>query len=240
MNTLPLRRSRILVAHEDPLLCAGLVAALRQHSHFDVFLDGVDPIPDGPASIDVVIADYSHAMRIADVAERAARGLRQARILALTANDREADVRRAVEAGIHGYLLVGGPLDELIDAVATVAKGLRHLCPAVAQRMADSLSHASLTARELDVLQLVALGESNKAIARGLRIEVGTVKSHMTAIMTKLGAMSRTQAAGIAAIRGLVDERLAARTPALGIGDGAPGRAARTWSLSHGGEHAHA
>jgi DNA-binding NarL/FixJ family response regulator len=240
MNTLPLRRSRILVAHEDPLLCAGLVAALRQHSHFDVFLDGVDPIPDGPTSIDVVVADYCHGMRIADAAERAARGLRQARILVLTANDREADVRRAVEAGIHGYLLVGGPLNELIDAVTTVANGLRHLCPAVAQRMADSLSHASLTAREMDVLQLVVLGESNKAIARGLRIEVGTVKSHMTAIMTKLGAISRTQAAGIAAMRGLVDERGAARTPPPAICDAVGGQAPPPWRLPHGAGHAHA
>jgi two-component system NarL family response regulator len=71
--------------------------------------------------------------------------------------------------------------------------------------MADSLTHAKLTRREEEVLRLVVAGESNKTIARHLEIEVGTVKSHMTAIMTKLGATSRTQAAGIAATRGLVD-----------------------------------
>jgi two-component system NarL family response regulator len=73
--------------------------------------------------------------------------------------------------------------------------------------MADSLTHATLTSRETEVLQLMASGESNKGIARKLQIEVGTVKSHMSAIMTKLGASSRTQAAGIAATRGLVEER---------------------------------
>jgi two-component system NarL family response regulator len=88
---------------------------------------------------------------------------------------------------------------------------MRYLCPLVAQRMADSLSRASLTSREIEVLQLVVTGESNKAIARRLNIELGTVKSHMTAIMSKLGATSRTQAAAIAAERGLVQERVLAQ-----------------------------
>jgi two-component system NarL family response regulator len=80
--------------------------------------------------------------------------------------------------------------------------------------MADSLTRASLTSREIEVLQLVVTGESNKAIARHLHIELGTVKSHMSAIMTKLDATSRTQAAGIATTRGLVeDPMLAQRVP---------------------------
>jgi two-component system NarL family response regulator len=130
-----------------------------------------------------------------------------ARILALTTHDREVEIRRAFEAGVHGYLLLGGPLSELLEGVEAVASGVRFLCRAVAQRMADSLTHATLTSRETEVLQLMASGESNKGIARKLQIEVGTVKSHMSAIMTKLGASSRTQAAGIAATRGLVEER---------------------------------
>ena len=73
--------------------------------------------------------------------------------------------------------------------------------------MADSLSRASLTSREVEVLRLMMTGESNKTIARRLHIELGTVKSHMTAIMAKIGATSRTQAAGIAANRGLVEEQ---------------------------------
>ena len=134
-----------------------------------------------------------------------------ARILVLTTSDREADIRRAIEAGIHGYVMLGGPLDELIEGATTVANGLRYVCRSVAQRMADSLTRTPLTSRETDVLSLVAAGESNKAIARDSRIEVGTVKSHMTAIMTKLGAISRTQAASIAATRGLVEHRVAMR-----------------------------
>lgn len=92
--------------------------------------------------------------------------------------------------------MLGGPLGELVDGVMTVAKGGRHLGRSVARRMADSLSRSSLTSREIDVLRLVVAGESNKALARQLHIDLGTVKSHMTAIMTKLNATSRTQAAG--------------------------------------------
>ena len=216
MNHIAPRRSNILVMHPDPLLSAGLVAALRQHAAFEIYVDGVDTLTSDGPQIDVVIADYHDGMRLTNAAVRTRQApLATARILALTANDREADIRRAVEAGIHGYLLLGGPLSELIEGVRTVANGVRYLCRSVAQRMADSLTRASLTSREIEVLRLVVAGEPNKGIARQLRIEVGTVKSHMTAIMTKLGASSRTQAAGIAAARGLVEQHVHVQPPAL-------------------------
>ncbi|MDB5858731.1 MAG: uncharacterized protein JWQ76_2420 [Ramlibacter sp.] len=207
MNFHPLRRSNLLVLHSDPILSAGLVAALREHPRFEVFVHGVGSVgPDGPR-VDAVIADYANALRLADLAGRQAAGLQgEARVLALTSNDREADIRRAIEAGVYGYLLAGGPLDELIDGATAVANGLRYMSMAVAQRMADSLTRAILTSREVEVLQLVATGQPNKDIARRLSIELGTVKSHVSAIMTKLGASSRTQAARIAASRGLVEE----------------------------------
>jgi DNA-binding NarL/FixJ family response regulator len=207
------RRSNVLVMHHDPLLAAGVVAALRQHADFEVHAEAA--VPDEP-SIDVVIADHAHALRLADAGVRAGRrALAAARILVLTHNDREADVRRAIEAGVHGYLLQGGPLSELVEAVAAVAQGMRYLGRSVAQRMAESLARTSLTSRETEVLRLVATGDSNKAIARELGIEVGTVKSHVSAIMTKLGATSRTQAAGIASSRGLVEERVRVQPAAL-------------------------
>jgi DNA-binding NarL/FixJ family response regulator len=213
MNPTALRRSKILVVHSDPILSAGIVAALRQHADFEVSPEGADAVPHGTA-IDVVVADYESAMRLTSGGERAAhRALAAARILALTSNDREADIRGAVEAGVHGYVLLGGPLSELVEAVTAVSHGVRYLGRSAAQRMADSLTRTSLTSRETEVLQLVVNGASNKAIARQLSIEVGTVKSHMTAIMTKLGAASRTQAAAIATTRGLVRERMQAVLP---------------------------
>lgn len=206
MNHDPLR-SNVLIFHPDPILSAGLVAALRQHGMFEVFVHGVDNLgADGPA-IDAVIADYDNALRLIDPAVRKSYGIRgEARVLALTPNERETDIRRAIESGVYGYMLVGGPLNELIDAVMAVASGLRYVSASAAQRMADSLARAALTSREIDVLKLVSAGQPNKSVARALRIELATVKSHMTAIMSKLGARTRTQAARIAASRGLVAE----------------------------------
>jgi DNA-binding NarL/FixJ family response regulator len=222
MNHTTPHRLTILVMHIDPLLCAGLVAALRQHAAFEIFVDEIDALRSDNLRVDVVIADYDGAIRLSNAAARAMhQPLAAARIMAVTSNDREADIRRAIEAGVHGYLLLGGPLSELIEAVTTVANGVRYLGRAVAQRVADSLTRTSLTSRETEVLELVMSGESNKAIARQLNIELATVKSHMTAIMTKLNATSRTQAAGIAATRGLVAERVfvqpAPLTPRVGL-----------------------
>jgi DNA-binding NarL/FixJ family response regulator len=207
LNHHSLRRANILVMHPDPIVCAGLVAALGTHAAFQVLVHGVDAVgPDGPM-VDAVIADYGNAMRLTDGAVRRTHGLRDdTRILALTSSDREAEVRRAIEAGVYGYLLVGSPLHELIDAVNAVASGLRYMSRSVAQRMAESLTRAALTSREIEVLRLVAMGQPNKAIARQLGIELATVKSHMSAIMAKLDAGSRTEAARIAATRGLIED----------------------------------
>jgi DNA-binding NarL/FixJ family response regulator len=207
MNFHPMHRTHLLVLHPDPILCAGLVAALRQHPGFDVFVHDGEKANLEQERIDVVLADYKSAMQLTDGATRVGLGIPgEPRILVITPNDREADIRRAIEAGVYGYLLVGGPLKELIDGVTSVASGLRYMSMAVAQRMADSLTRATLTSRETEVLHLVVSGQPNKVIARELSIELGTVKSHVSTIMMKLGASSRTQAARIAASRGLVEE----------------------------------
>lgn len=223
MNHSSSRHLNVLVMYHDPIVCAGLVAALRQHANFEILVHGTDHLGASGPLIDVVIADYNNAMLLAGIDGRKLHGqLAEPRILTLTANDREADIRRALQAGIRGYLLLGGSLHELIEAVRVVGDGARCLCPAVAQRLAESLAGVTLTLRENEVLRLVAEGQSNKAIAKRLAIELGTVKSHVSAIMTKLGASSRTQAASIAVNRGLVDEArprsdaiLSLRTPML-------------------------
>lgn len=223
MNHSLSRRMNILVMHPEPLVCAGLVAALQ--SSFEIFVHDTEGLPPDAPSIDVIIADYGYAMQLVDADVRRRCGaLADARILTLTGNDRETDVRRAIEAGVHGYLLRGCSLEELIDGAKAVAHGVRYLCMAVAQRIADSVASVTLTLRENEVMRLVATGHSNKVIARQLGIGVCTVKSHVSAIMSKLGAKSRTQATSIAVTRGLVDERgpsprphwpLTSRTPLL-------------------------
>jgi DNA-binding NarL/FixJ family response regulator len=210
MNARASRNLNLLVMHADPIVSAGLVAALRLHPGFDVVARGAEPLTPGDPWIDVVVADYANAMQLTGKEFRSSQGLPgDVKVLALTSNDRETDIRRAIEAGVYGYVLVGGPLGELTDGITAVANGMRYMSPSAAHRMADSLTRTALTLRELEVLEFVAAGQANKSIARQLGIELGTVKSHVSAIMAKLGARSRTQAANIAVARGLVEERLA-------------------------------
>jgi two-component system NarL family response regulator len=192
-------RIQVLVMHDEPLVALGLTTALRQQPDFQVSVHGIDP---DPAVTDVVIADYRGGVAWALQARKHAHPL--CRVMVITTIDREREVRAALEAGVHGYLLLGCQLHELAEGIRSVARGARALCAAVTHRLADSLIHEALTRRELDVLQLIAEGRGNKAIASGLEIAVGTVKTHVKAILGKLDASSRTEAAAVAARRGLV------------------------------------
>jgi len=198
MNRNGFRRLNVLVRHAEPLLAVGLVAALRQQPDFEVLVHGVDDLAACEA-VDVVVADYEAGL------ELAAEGPRHARVMVVTLNSREQEIRVALQGGVHGYLLLGCGLDELAAGVRTVGLGSRYLCLAAAQRIAESMTREALTAREDDVLRLLALGHGNKAIARELGIAIGTVKAHMKGIMQKLDAASRTEAASIAVRRGLLE-----------------------------------
>jgi DNA-binding NarL/FixJ family response regulator len=193
----------VLVMHTEPLIAIGLAAALRQVPGFVVSVHGGDDVP--PEAIDVIVADYQDGVQLASARGMQAPNLKAARVLVMTTHDREHEVRLALEAGVHGYLLLGCPIQELIAGVSALGRGSRYLCLAVAQRMAESLTREALTPREADVLRLLVRGQCNKSIAKQLDIAVGTVKAHVKAIMGKLDASSRTQAASVAAQRGLID-----------------------------------
>jgi DNA-binding NarL/FixJ family response regulator len=196
----------VLVMHSEPLIAVGLAAALRQFPGFAVHVHGGDGV--GAEAVDVIVADYQDGMQLASAPALRSPHLRAARVLVMTTHDREHEVRLALEAGVHGYLLLGCPIQELIAGVNALGRGSRYLCLAVAQRMAESLTREAMTPREADVLRLLVRGQCNKSIAKQLDIAVGTVKAHVKAIMGKLDASSRTQAASIAAQRGLIDDLL--------------------------------
>src|SRR5262245_11087829 len=159
MHEISLRRPTVLVMHPDPLLRAGLAAALRQETALEILVDGVDDIVVDRPRIEIVITDYDNAVRITGSLRHSHDALAAARVLVLTTNDREADIRRAIEAGVHGYILQGCAMSELVEGVLTVAGGVRYVSRCAAQRMADSLTRTSLTSRELEVLGLVVTGE---------------------------------------------------------------------------------
>jgi DNA-binding NarL/FixJ family response regulator len=193
----------VLVMHAEPLIAVGLVSALRQFPGFSVQMHGGNDPP--LEAVDVIVADYQDGVELACTPAIRPPSLKAARVLVMTTHDREHEVRLALEAGVHGYLLLDCPIQELIASVRALGRGSRYVCLAVAQRMAESLTREALTPREADVLRLLVRGQCNKSIAKQLDIAVGTVKAHVKAIMGKLNASSRTQAASVAAQRGLID-----------------------------------
>ena len=134
------------------------------------------------------------------------------RVIVFTAYDTDERVFGALEAGASGYLLKGAPVDEIVRAIREVQAGGSHLAPRVAAKVVGVVgrgrrAEGSLTERERQVLRLVADGLQNKQIGRELGISERTVKYHVTAIMTRLGADNRAQAVAIATGRGLLDVR---------------------------------
>lgn len=195
---------RVQVCHRDALLAAGLRAVLR--SDPDLFvMDGSDP-----TGAQVIVADYDQGIAAAGLPAQAAdTGQPAPKVLVYTSRCSEADVRFALRAGVLGYLIQGCSSQDATQAVRTVHRGSRYFCSQASERMADSLTHSAPTAREVEVLALLADGLSNKLIARHMNLTVGTVKSHVGAILSKLGATSRTQAVIVATHRGLVQRSLA-------------------------------
>ena len=127
-----------------------------------------------------------------------------ARIIVLTTFDTDNDIARAISAGAKGYLLKDAPREELLDCIRRVNAGETCIPAAVVAKLAANLTSDALTVRELNVLNLLAQGRSNKEIAMKLYISETTVKSHLRSIFTKLNVLSRTEAISVASRRGLV------------------------------------
>ncbi len=194
-------RINVLVMIAAPLLQAGVRATLGEVDHFNVLQD-VRAMPDRGAQ--VVVTD-SAAGRPAAPGEDSPDLPPQARVLAICPHAREHSIEMALRSGVHGFIRATCSAAELVGAIQTLALGAPYVCPDVAQRMAASFSRDALTLREEEVLRLLARGQCNKTIARELGIALGTVKTHVKGIMAKLDAASRTEAASIAAEKGIVD-----------------------------------
>lgn len=200
---------QVLVDHADPLVAVGLSTVLAEHADLMVLKKGEAAVAAG--SNLVLILDYDRALRT--VRDRRAgllpkalglgRGL-EARVLVVTSNDTEDEVMTALESGVEGYIELSCNVREIIEGVRSLARGSRYLCPMAASKVASGITRSPLTERETSVLHLVAAGKSNKAVGLQLNITPGTVKAHMKAILSKLNAQSRTEAATIARERGLV------------------------------------
>lgn len=210
-------RISILVADDHPMLREGLVAVLATQPDFEVAgeaADGAETVRLARELMpDVILLDLEMP---GQDGVSALRELREAgsgaRALVFTAYDTDERILGALRAGARGYLLKGAARGEIFSAIRTVASGGSLLQPAVTARLLENLGGESppyedLTPRELEVLALLADGRPNREIARELYVTERTVKFHVGSILAKLGAANRTEAARVAARRGLVEPR---------------------------------
>jgi len=128
-----------------------------------------------------------------------------AHIIVLTTYTGDVQVLRALKAGAWGYVLKGHVHRELLETIRAVHGGQKKIPPDIAAELAEHATDDELTQREIDVLRLIAAGNSNKLIADQLSIGEATVKSHVTNILSKLGANDRAHAVTIGLKRGIID-----------------------------------
>lgn len=129
-----------------------------------------------------------------------------ARVILLTAWDTDEDIYRGLKAGAASYLMKDVGATELVETIRAVGRGEKRIPAPVAAKLAGHMATERLTPRQLDTLRLIVAGRSNLEIAQQLGITEGTVKAHVKAILAKLNARDRTQAATIALKRGLVGQ----------------------------------
>ncbi|TXS56995.1 response regulator [Streptomyces sp. t39] len=205
----------LIVVDDHPVVRDGLRGMFESAPGFRVLGEAADGVTGVELAVrldpDVVLMDLRMpgGGGVAAIAELARRGARS-RVLVLTTYDTDSDTLPAIEAGATGYLLKDAPRDELFTAVRAAAEGRTVLSPAVASRLVSRVRTPvapgveQVSAREKDVLELVAKGTSNKEIAAELFISEATVKTHLTHIFAKLGAKDRAAAVATAYDRGIL------------------------------------
>jgi DNA-binding NarL/FixJ family response regulator len=203
---------RLVIVDDHPVVRDGLRGMLESQPDFEV----VGEASDGEAAVqianslspEVVLMDLRMPVMDGVTALREIKGSNpQIQVLVLTTYDSDADILPAIEAGASGYLLKDSSREELYTAIRAAARGETVLAPKVAARLVGRMrapAEERLSSRELEVLQLVAEGDSNSEIAIRLHISQATVKSHLIHIFGKLGVSDRTAAVTVALRRGIL------------------------------------
>ncbi len=206
MNEDPIR---ILIVEDHHVVRQGLKALLSVVDGMDVVgeaSDGVEAITQYRKLQPQVTLIDLRLPRLSgvEVIERIRMETPHARFIVLTTYDGDEDIYRALQAGARAYLLKGMTSEELIATIRTVHGGKSHIPAVIAEKLAERMGTEELTHRELDVLEQIVRGKSNKEIASELEISEATVKTHINSMLGKLGVTDRTQAATAAIQRGIV------------------------------------
>ena len=206
-------RVTLLVVDDHPVVRDGIVGMVASADDIEV----VGEAADGAEAValaqvldpDVVLMDLRMPRMDGVAAVREFVRLRlRSRIVVLTTFDADADVLPAITAGATGYLLKDAPRDELLRAVRAAAEGGTVLAPSVASRLVHRVRTRDedlLTARELEILALVADGATNGAAGRALHLSESTVKTHLLSVYAKLGVGDRAAAVAEGFRRGLLN-----------------------------------
>ncbi|MDX3710040.1 response regulator transcription factor [Streptomyces europaeiscabiei] len=205
----------LLIVDDHPVVRDGLRGMFASDPDFDVLGEAAGGVEGVELALrldpDVVLMDLRMPAGngVEAIAELTRRGAR-AKVLVLTTYDTDADTIPAIEAGATGYLLKDAPRDDLFAAVRASAEGRTVLSPAIASRLVCAVrkptapASQALSAREREVLELVAKGTSNREIARELFISEATVKTHLTHLYGKLAVKDRAAAVAAAYDRGIL------------------------------------
>jgi DNA-binding NarL/FixJ family response regulator len=202
-------RISVLVVDDHPVIRAGVRDIIRGQADLVVVAEAVD----GRQGVEC-FREHRPEVTLMDLRMPAMTGLEairqirseapDARILALTTLDGDADIRRALDAGASGYLLKEMLPTDVITAIRAVARGERVIPADVAARLDEHSDQGDLTSRELEVLQLVARGLSNKELAAAIGRSDETVKLHLKNIFARLKVDNRTEAVTVGLARGLI------------------------------------
>jgi DNA-binding NarL/FixJ family response regulator len=200
---------RVLIADDHVTVLEGLAAIIGRQPDMMVVAEAAD----GQEAVDLW-TEHRPDVTLLDlrmptldgvgVIENIRKQDASARVIVLTTYDSDTEILRAIKAGTKAYLLKDARREELLDCIRRVNRGETCIPASLAEKLAAGLSSESLTGRELNVLDLLAQGKSNKEIGVNLYISETTVKSHLRSIFRKLNVLSRTEAITVASRRGLI------------------------------------
>jgi DNA-binding NarL/FixJ family response regulator len=203
--------TRILIVDDHPVVCAGLASMLSAQSGLEV----IGSAASGEKALAIVQSDRPDLMLLdlrmpgmdgIDVLHALQRMESPPRVLVLTSFEKDEQIYRAIRAGAHGYLLKDTSEDEMVAAIWAVMAGNRYIPIQIAARLADRMMRSDLTARELQILELLAKGCSNKEISKLLKISENTARNHVKNIMVKLHVSDRAEAVAAAFRSGVLEE----------------------------------
>jgi DNA-binding NarL/FixJ family response regulator len=209
MNKLDKRATRILIVDDHPVIQAGLMSMLSTHPEVKVMgsaSSGEEALARMEEEMpDIVLLDLRMpGMTGIDVLRAMREKKASTRAIVLTSFETDENIYRAIQVGAQGYLLKDTSQREMLQAIATVHAGRKYIPAQIAARLAERMMRSSLTTRELEILNMLSKGLTNKQIGRALKISDNTVRNHVNSILEKLEVADRTEAVTVAIQQGII------------------------------------